>query len=145
MIDGGVALSTAAYSLIGGGGFGFSFLVVRWFATFTAGRVDKRADQVDKQADKVDAGMTKLLDSLEKRLDEEERSRLAEIARRERVEEELRREIGKLRTDLAECERRHGESEARVKHLEATMLGMGDARQRAQLIVSDEKRKAKEA
>lgn len=114
MIEPGVALSTLAYGGSAGFGLGFSFLVVRWFATFVAGRIDR------KEAN-VDAGTQRLIDRLEKQVE-------ALLTRMTHIDE-----------DLAECKRRHAESEAEVMRLKAQMQGFGDARQHAALIVATEK------
>jgi len=118
MIETGVALSTAFYTSVGGMSFGFSFLVVRWFATFVAGRIDR------KEAN-VDAGTQRLIERLEKQVD-------ALLTRVTHIDE-----------DLAECKRRHAESEAEVMSLKAQMQGYGKAREDAALIVASERLKDK--
>lgn len=108
---------------VGGGtaglSFGALFVAVRWCANFIFGRLDKKEAHID-------AGTQRLFERLEKRLD-------AEITRGDRHELELR-----------ECQDRHSECEARVKQLEATFQGYGDAREKAALIVAAEKRKGRE-
>lgn len=129
MIEPGVALSTLAYTGMGGFGFGASFLVVRWFASFTAGRIDK------KEAD-IDEATVRLITGLERRLNEE-------IENRRQTEGEMRSELRDVREQLAECNRKHAESEAEVGRLRAQMQGFGEARDRAAVIVAAEKKEAK--
>lgn len=102
-----------------GVGAGGGFVAFKFFLEWIAGRMDKRSDAID-------AGTQRLIDGLEKRL-------TAVTERLDLVEKEL-----------ADCKRRHAESEAEVLRLKAIMQGQGDARQHAQLIVSNEagKRKA---
>lgn len=61
---------------------------------------------------------------------------------------DLRREVAQLKEQLAECERKHAISEARVMQLEAVNLGRGQLREQAAAIVAAErlidKRKGKE-
>jgi hypothetical protein len=123
---------TAVYGIGTGGGMALGLAFIKWFGTFLAGRVDK-------QQARVDAGTQALIAGLNTRLAEEKESRLAEIARRVKVEEEMRLELRGMREALHECERKHADSEARVKQLEATMLGFGDAKQQAQRIISADK------
>lgn len=100
-----------------GAGFGFAFLVIRWLATFIAGRMDKKEDRLDRST-------AALLDRLE-----------GEI-------EALTKRVEKAEAALTECKEQHAESSARVLHLEAILQGQGDARQYAQLIIADEKKGA---
>jgi hypothetical protein len=108
MIEPGVVFSTGVYSVIAGSGVGFSFLMVRWLANFIAGRVDRKEDRVD-------AGMRRLLEDLQ-----------GEVGR-------LKEECASLREGLADCHRKHFDSEEEVARLRGLMQGYGDARQLAQL------------
>jgi len=114
MIEGGITLATAVYTGVGGLSFGLSFLFVRWLADFIAGRVDR------KEA-RVDAGMRELLDDLRQEIDR------------------LKEECVAMRAALAECERKHAESEARVLGLEAEMQGYGNVRNEVQRRVAAER------
>lgn len=120
MIESGVALSTAFYTSVGGMSFGFSFLVVRWFASFIAGRMDKRQEHLDEATRELINGL---------RTDVKE----------------LREWRSRAEAELIECERKHSQSEAKVARLEATLAGFGDARQHAQLIVASEKAQSKKS
>lgn len=97
-----------------GAAAGGSFGVIKWVAEFVAGRVDKRAAAID-------AGTLFLIQQLR-----------AEVAR-------LGARVDTLEVDLAECQNKHAEADARVMQLEAMQRGMGDARAHAQLIVSAER------
>lgn len=129
MIEPGVALSTLAYSGMGGAGLGFSFLVVRWMASFIAGRSDA-------QAAHIDAATARLIEGLERRLDQE-------IETRRQLEAATQEELRELRLELAECNRRHADAEEEVSRLKGLILGVGDARNHAQLIIAADKQAAK--
>lgn len=132
-----IGLDTAAvFGASAGGGMGLVFVVVRWTATFIAGRLDVREA-------KIDASTIRLIEGLEKRLDEETRSRIEATERTREVEAELRAELAEVRRELNECRTKHADAEARVKHLEATIQGLGDARQQAQVIIAKEKQQSK--
>jgi len=118
MIESGVALSTAFYTSVGGMSFGFSFLVVRWLAGFVAGRIDKKEDRLD-------TGLQSLLDDFRQEIDR------------------MKAECVSLREGLAECERKHAESEEEVARLRGLMQGYGDAKQLAQLNVAADKARKK--
>lgn len=100
------------------GGFGASvgFFFVRWLAIFTAGRWDKREAQLD-------AGTKLLIEQL-----------TGEVRR-------LSDRLEAVEHDLAECKKKHAETESELMQMRAANLGFGDARQHAQLIVSEELRK----
>lgn len=118
MISSGGALDTAIYGGSMGIGFGTAFLVIRWLATFIAGRIDKSDERLDKRTDDI-------MERLEKQV-----QRLTE-----RVEN--------LESELEDCRRMHAEEAAARMKLEALIQGTGDARQHAQLIVASEKRQSK--
>jgi septal ring factor EnvC (AmiA/AmiB activator) len=109
---------------IGGGtGVGLGIMLARavargiaWLATFITGRQDKRQAQ---------------LDALTQELIETLRTEIRDV----------REELREVKTSLRECERKHAESEAKVLKLEATLAGLGDARQHAALIVAAEKKR----
>ena len=104
----------ASFGVGAGGGFvAFKFLL-EWLA----GRMDKQREGIDAGTQRLIAGLEKRLEAVTVRLDDVEK-------------------------ELADCKRRHAESEAEVLRLKAIMRGMGDARQHAQLIVSSEKKEAK--
>jgi hypothetical protein len=99
-------------------GAGIGFFAVRWLCVFMAGRWDKKEAQLD--------AATKLLI--------------------EQLQTQVGGLIGRLvqiEKDLADCKRMHSESEADRMRLNALLQGMGDARNHAQLIIADEKRKDK--
>jgi chromosome segregation ATPase len=106
-----------------GGMFGLVMVAVRWAANFVAGRLDKKEAQLD-------ASTQLLIQHL--------RDQVAILVGDCR---ELREWRASAEKDLFECKQRHAESEAEVMRLKATMQGYGDARDKAQLIVSAEKRK----
>lgn len=121
MIQTGVALSTLAYSGVAGFGVGTAFLFVRWIASFIAGRIDRKEDRLD-------AGMGALIDGLRE-----------QIALLREDCTDLRSRVSNAEAELLECKKQHADSNARVKELEATLLGAGHARQHAALIVAAEK------
>lgn len=106
-----------------GAGFGFMFLVIRWLANFIAGRMDKKEEHLDAATKRLFDGMEQQIEGL--------RSECKDL--RERVSEHGR--------ELADCRRKHAESEAEVMQLKALLQGQGDARQIAQLIIADEKKR----
>lgn len=89
---------------------------IRWLIEFFTGRQDKRQEHID---------------SVTKELIEALRVEIGG----------LRERVAAAEKSLLECQKRHSESEAKVVRLEAMLAGFGDARQHAQLIVSEEKRK----
>lgn len=102
--------------LFGGGaavaaGGGTAFYAVRWVVEWMAGRQDKREARLD-------AGTDKLISGLERQL-------AAALTRLEAVEK-----------GLAECQRKHAESDAEVLRLRAIIDGKGEINQRAQAIVA---------
>lgn len=106
--------------MVGGGSAGFGlgtvFVAVRWAANFIAGRLDKREARVDE-------GTHRLIDRLEKQY------------------ETVLERLTHVESELAECTRKHAQTEAELMQLRGFQAGMGDARQHAQLIVSAEKAK----
>lgn len=101
------------------------FLFVRWIANFIAGRWDKKEEQID-------GATRRLIEGLERRLNEEQQTR-------RQIEQEMREELRQVRRELAECIKKHSESDARVLQLEAAQTGLGDAKQHAALIVAAER------
>lgn len=71
---------------------------------------------MDRRADALDKGTQRLIEQLEKRVGQLE-------ARLEKAEDAL-----------AECNRKHAESEAEVMRLKAVMQGYGEARDKVQLM-----------
>lgn len=114
-----------------GGGAGFFF--IKWFFEWLGGRVDKREALVDHDFQRLDAGTQALIQHLQ--------DQISSLIQRQASSDER---IDGLRNDLEECRLKHSESEAKVRQLEATMLGMGDARQQVQRIVSEARSKDKE-
>ena len=117
-------------AFVGGFGFATAFLTfkaiwaaIQWAVTFKTAREDKREEQIDH-------GTSELLDRMKGEIDRVS----GECAK-------LRERADATEQELRHCREQHSECEARVKQLEATMLGLGDARQHAALIVASEKRK----
>lgn len=106
-----------------GAGTGMGFFFLKFLFEWFGGRMDKRQEMVD-------AGTKALIEHLQ--------NQITSLTERQ-VKQDTR--IDTLQNDLDACRDKHAESEARVKQLEATMLGMGDARQQAQRIVSEERLK----
>lgn len=123
IFEGPEALTMLAY----GGGTGVGIAVglqfVKWLLTFLTGRMDRQQEHLDES-------MRGLIDGLR-----------AEIDRMKLDAVQDRKEIAECRADLRRCERKHADSEATVARLEALMQGMGDARQHAQLIIAEDKRR----
>lgn len=101
-----------------GGSFGLVFVAVRWAANFIAGRLDKRQEHID-------AATKELIDAL--------RSDVVD----------LRARVGVTEEQLRECQKQHADSRREVMELRGLLEGQGRAAQHAQLIIADEKRKAK--
>lgn len=118
-MDSLIALATTTLGLGAGGGVGFFF--VKWLFEFFGGRMDKRADRLDAGTDKLIAQLQGQVEAL---LEREKQH----VARLEKVEDEL-----------AECKRRHAESDAEVMRLKAILQGRGEMRERAAVIVAAEK------
>ena len=108
------SVDTVVASLAGGFSFGLAFFFVRWLVIFMAGRWDKKEAQLNEATKLLIAQLT------------------SEVTR-------LFERLGVVESDLAECKRKHAESEARWIRAEAAQAGMGDAAQHAQLIISAEK------
>ncbi len=100
-----------------------TLVALRWVITLVAGRLDKREARLDVGTQRLIDGMEAQIEALTKRL-------MVVTERLDDVEDELR-----------QCKTRHAESDAEVTRLKAMMQGYGDARDKAQLIVSAEKRK----
>jgi hypothetical protein len=126
-----VAVGTA-----GGFSLGVGLAFCRWLLIFAAGRQDKREAQIDEATQRLISG-------LERRLDEETKSRKAEGERRDKVEEELRGELGEVKKALDECQRQHADARRELMELKGLTKGLGDAKQHAALIVAAEKQEAR--
>ncbi|GGN49422.1 hypothetical protein GCM10011349_20020 [Novosphingobium indicum] len=100
-----------------GGGFG----IIKWVFEYVGGRMDKRADRLDEDTRFV-------IDNLRA---EVERLKDERVEDARRLDDAFAR-IDEMRRELDDCNRKHAEAEARVKHLEAMQQGYGDARQRVQ-------------
>jgi hypothetical protein len=94
-----------------GGGAGGGFLAVKWLIEWVAGRLDKREARIDAGTDKLIQALERQVEALSKRLEAVENS-------------------------LADCQRKHAESEATVLRLQAIIDGKGEIAQRAQAIVA---------
>lgn len=94
-----------------GAGAGGGFFMVKWAVEWVAGRLDKREARLDASTDKLIAAQDRRIDALTTRLDAVERL-------------------------LADCQRKHAESEATVLRLQAIIDGKGEIAQRAQAIVA---------
>lgn len=114
-----LSLATTTFGLGAGGGIGFFF--VKWLFEWFGGRMDKRADRLDAGTDKLIGLLQDQVASL--------------IERGARLEARLE----KVEGDLAECKKRHAESDAEVMRLKAIMQGRGELRERAATIVAAEK------
>ena len=101
-----------------GAGLGLGLLSIRLLAMVIA--------QWNVKEDRIDKGTALLISQLQQQTKD-----LLEW--KERVE-----------VELMECQRRHAASEEEVARLRGLMQGYGDARDKAQLIVSEEKRKDRE-
>lgn len=108
MTGGEGLVNLAVATTTGGVGLGLGFFFVRWLAVFLAGRWDRREAQID-------AGTKLLIDQL-----------TAQVTA-------LGDRLRSVEDDLAECKKRHAESEAEQMRLKAMLQGYGDARQNAAL------------
>ncbi len=109
-----------------GAAAGGSFGVIKWAAEFIATRVDKRAAALDQDTRFVIESLRAEVDRLATRVADLEHSN------------------AEMRRDLADCQRKHGDAEARVAHLLAQQQAQGEARQQAQLIIAAEKAEARQ-
>jgi hypothetical protein len=86
-----------------GASTGFGFYMIKWLVEYFGGRMDKRTAALD-------AGTDRLMKLLEARVDE------------------LTKRVSTVERELAECQSKHAESEAKAARLEAlislTMPGM---------------------
>jgi hypothetical protein len=118
---GGLQMNVAelAVSTVGmGSGVGFGFFAVRWLAGFVADRYDKREEQLD-------AATHDIIDQL--------RSEVKRLAER----------LGAVEEELLECKKLHAEADDERRRLNAAMMGLGDAKQTAQLIIAADHAQAK--
>lgn len=106
-----------AFFTIGAGG-GVGFFGVRWFIEWLGGRYDKREASIERRAESVDKATQALISRLETRVCQ------------------LEKRLDRAEGELADCNRKHAESEAEIARLKAQGQGMGDARQMAQVIVA---------
>jgi chromosome segregation ATPase len=125
MFQGGVA-EAAVVSVGVGSGLGFGFFMVRWLATFVAGRLDRKEEHIDTVTRSLIEGL------------KEEITRLSGECR------ELRAAVAEHGRELQECRKKHAESEAEVMKLKTMIQTRGEMRDRAQTIIAAEKRKDKE-
>lgn len=93
-----------------GGGFG----IIKWIFEYIGGRMDKRADRLD-------ADTRFVIDQL--------RAELGRVSQR----------LDRVETELADCQHKHAEAEAKVMRLEARQQGYSEARDRAQTILAAER------
>lgn len=100
----------------GGGSAGLAFFAARWAMVFLADRYDKREAALD-------SGTQRHIDRLEKQIDD------------------LLERVRDVETSLEECQKKHAESEQERAQLRGLLQGYGDAKQVAQLIIAEEKRK----
>lgn len=96
---------------------------ISWLFTFFTGRLDRKEAHLDESVRSLIEGLK------------------AEIMRLTGECRDLRGLVERHGKELAECRRKHAESEAEVMQLKAMMQGYGDAREKAQLIMAAEKRK----
>jgi septal ring factor EnvC (AmiA/AmiB activator) len=113
----GVLLELANW-VVAGGGASIGFFTIRWLAIFFAGRFDKQAERIDKNQQLLVSQLQAQIASL--------------IEWKAEVEVQLR-----------ECQQKHADSEREVARLNGLLVGLGDARQHAALIVANEKKASK--
>lgn len=94
-----------------GGGAGGGFFIVKWFAEWFAGRLDKREARLDATSDKLIASLETRLETLTGRIDTLEKM-------------------------LADCQKQHAKSDAEVMRLSAIVDAQGEIRQRAAAVVA---------
>lgn len=108
-----------------GVGLGATFKAMQWITEFIAGRLDRHIDRNDKRAAVLDEATDKIIKALQTQLDQLSK----------RVDDQDA-EISELRAELRECHEKHAAAEAKVRLLEATFQGLGDARNMVQRDVS---------
>lgn len=104
-----------------GAGGGAGFYMLKWFIEWLGGRVDKREASLESGVARLDAATQKLIENLQRRLDD--------VTDRLIVVEH----------ELAECRTQHAETRAEAMRLQATVQGLGDAKQQAANIVAAER------
>lgn len=97
-----------------GAAAGGGFASIKWVFEFVGGRMDKRADRLD-------ADTRFVIDQLR-----------AELGR-------TNQRLDRVETELADCQHKHAEAEAKVMRLEARQQGYSEARDRAQTILAAER------
>lgn len=98
---------------------------VRWIIEYFTGRIDRREASVEEADKELDRRKDSLIDKME--------GQLTSLLNRVTVAEAA----------LAECIRKHAESDAKVLHLEALLLAKGEIKQQAALIIAADKLEAK--
>src|SRR5688500_10834357 len=119
-------MNTVAAWSAGGFSFAFGLVVFRSLASLLFGRLATKEAQVD-------AGNAQLYTDFRTEIDRLSDECVSLRGRADATEEELRH-----------CRDEHAKCEARVKQLEATFQGYGDAKQIAQLQAAADRRKDKE-
>lgn len=89
-----------------GGGAGGGFFIIKWFAEWIVGRLDKKEAALD-------AGWQKYRETLERDL------------------KTFRDRLDQVETQLRDCQGQHARSEAKVLRLEAIIQGQGEIKQLA--------------
>lgn len=104
-----------------GAGGGAGFYMLKWLIEWFTGRVDKREASLDSGVQRLDAATQRLIENLQRRLDD------------------VTERLSLVEDELAECRTQHATAEAKVMRLEATVQGLGDARQQAANIIAAER------
>lgn len=120
-----VDLGTIAAWGTGGLSAGAGFYLFRWFLEWFGGRVDKREEVVAASAARNDAATKQIIDTLQGQV------------------REMRAEVDRIWSQLAECRDQHARAEAEVMQLRAMVQGYGDARQDAARIVAADRAEQK--
>lgn len=119
-------LQGAAAWFSGGAGVGAGIYLFRWLFDWIGLRVDRREAVLADGHARIDKATQDLIGHLQARL------------------ETMNARITDLERELDDCRKRDAEKDARIARLEAQALGFGDARQHAQLIVSQERAERKQ-
>lgn len=115
-----IAQTTGAWTAAGVGAGG-GFMLIRWLLDFIGARADKREAAQVASAERLETSTYKLIDNLESRLNS------------------LTMRLDNVESELVQCRAQHAQCEAELSRLRAVVQGLGDAKQKAAVIVAGER------